>query len=499
MNEAELHRVYHEAREALTGHHGVVGVSLGLRERAGELVQDETVLRVYVERKLPVDELAPGAELPVDYAGVPIDVHEVTPLPLASYANEDRAHYPVVIGGIGVGTGRTDLGRFKAGTIGFVAIVPGLASPKNVALVTNHHVVSHDGGRIGDVVYQPDQTAGMPNHAIGWVLKLPEKKDYPYRYPPALRAFPDEPEAPFWVDCASARLDISISSCCDCNCGVSFANRINALGLAGGDALTGVARARHGETVFKVGWRTGRTQGRVTDVNRTVGDASLASHGVLEVTFVSATHPDVTKFSDEGDSGAAIVNQDGKLVGVLYSADTDPKKSLCSHIHPLLHVLEVIPVIGQIGNPAQTTAALLPAILGGGRGEIAELRERFVASAEGARIAMLVERHRQEVVYLVNHVRRVTIAWHRNQGPAFLNRVIANARDPEVPIPYEIDGVTREQLLRTMHSALAAHGSVELHAALDAHADEVIERVRSYHSVHDVVDALEVDRQDTMT
>jgi hypothetical protein len=162
-------------------------------------------------------------------------------------------------------------------------------------------------------------------------------------------------------------------------------------------------------------------------------------------------------------------------------------------------VLEVIPVIGQIGNPAQTTAALLPAILGGGRGEIAELRERFVASAEGARIAMLVERHRQEVVYLVNHVRRVTIAWHRNQGPAFLNRVIANARDPEVPIPYEIDGVTREQLLRTMHSALAAHGSVELHAALDAHADEVIERVRSYHSVHDVVDALEVDRQDTMT
>jgi hypothetical protein len=495
MTEAELHRVYHEAREALTGHHGVVGVSLGLRERAGELVQDETVLRVYVKRKVPVDELAPGAELPVDYAGVPIDVHEVTPIPPPSYAHEDLAHYPAVIGGIGVGTGRTDpLGRLSLGTIGFVAIVPGLTPPEDIALVTNHHVLGHDGGQIRDVVYQPDQTAGMPNHAIAWVLALPKIKDYSYQYPPALQVVPNEPEALFWVDCASAQLDISISSWCHSNCRVSFANRINALGLAGGDALTGVARARLGETVFKVGRRTGRTQGVVSALNRHVEGSGLEANGILEVTFVSATQPDVMKFSDQGDSGAAIVNQDGKLVGLLYSADVVPQKSLCSHIHPLLDVLKVIPVIGQINNPAQTTAAQLPAILGGGRGEIAELRERFVASAEGARIAMLVERHRQEVVYLVNHVRRVTIAWHRNQGPAFLNRVIANARDPEVPIPHEIDGVTREQLLRTMHAALAAHGSVELRAALDAHADEVIERARSYHSVHDVVDALAVDR-----
>lgn len=494
MNEAELYRVYHEAREALTAHHGVVGVSLGLRERAGELVPDETVLRVYVTRKLPVEELPPGAELPVDYAGVPIDVHEVTPLPPPSYAHEDKAHYPAVIGGIGVCTGRTNpSGQFGVGTIGFVVTVPGLAPPEDIALVTNSHVLGHHGGQIGDVVYQPDQSAGMPNHAIGRVLALPEIKDYLYQYPPALQVVTGEPAAPFWVDCASARLDISISSWCHTNCGVSFANSINTLGLAGSNALTGVARARLGETVFKVGWRTGRTQGVVSAVNRHVGGAGLESNGVLEVTFTSATHPDVTKFSDEGDSGAAIVNQEGKLVGVLYSADLVPHKSLCSHIHPLLHVLGVIPVIGPLDNPAQTTAAQLPAVLAG-RGELPELRERLAASAEGARIATLIERHRQEVVHLVNRVRPVTIAWHRHQGPAFLNRLIANARDPEVPIPHEIDGVTREQLLRAMHSALAAHGSAELRAALDAHADEVIERARSYHSVHDAVDALAVDR-----
>jgi hypothetical protein len=86
----------------------------------------------------------------------------------------------------------------------------------------------------------------------------------------------------------------------------------------------------------------------------------------------------------------------------------------------------------------------------------------------------------------------VTIAWHRNQGPAFANRLLANARDPEIPIPREIAGVSREQLLRTMHDVLSRHGSLELREALDAHADEAIERARACDSLDDAVGALEV-------
>jgi hypothetical protein len=496
MTEAELYTAYYDARDALAGHEGVVGVSLGLRERAGELT-DETVLRVYVKYKLPLDELVPGAPLPASHAGLPIDVHEVTPLPPPSYAHEDKAHHPAVIGGIGVGTGRTNpAGNFGFGTIGFLATIDGLAPPHNVALVTNRHVLAHHGGHTGDEVFQPDQTAGLPNNPIAQVLAMPEIEDHTYTYPVALQTVPSEPASPFWVDCASAQLKISVSSWCGCKCGgVSFASRINALALANpiGDAVVDVARAQLGETVFKVGWRTGRTQGVVSALTRHVEGGGLQANGILEVTFVSATHPDVSKFSDEGDSGAAIVNQQGKLVGLLYSADLVPNKSLCSHIHPVLDVLHVTPITRAhpVSNPAQTTAAELSAMIGGPPDQTTALRERLLAGDEGMRIAALVERHRHEVMHLVNHCRRVTIAWHRNKGPAYTNRAIANARDPEVPIPREIEGVTPDQLLRAMHAVLAANGSLELREALDAHADEMIERARSLDSLHDAVDALE--------
>lgn len=492
MNAAKLYGIYYDAREALASHPGVVGVSLGLRERGGDLV-DEQVLRVYVKRKLPPAELEPGAQLPPDYGGLPLDVHEVTPMPPLTYANEDKTHHPAVIGGIGVGTTRpAAAGGFGLGTIAFLATIDGEPAPHNVALVTNRHVLQHDGGQVGDEVMQPDQT-NMPNNVVAKVVAMPPIEDHRYQYPVELQTVLNEPASPYWVDCASAKLTILISSCCDCNCGVSFASKINALGLASGDGIVDVARAQVGETVFKVGWRTGRTQGVVSALNRHVEGGGLEANGILEVTFVSAAHADVSKFSDEGDSGAALVNQQGKLVGLLYSADLVPNKSLCSHIHPVLDVLRVTPITQQhpVSNPAQTTGANVSAILGLPDRTVA-LRERFVATEDGRRIAALIERHGEEVVRLVNHCRRVTIAWHRNQGPAFANRVLANARDPEVRIPCEIAGVSREQLLLAMHDVLMRHGSLELREALDAHAEEALGRARACDSLEDAVGALEV-------
>jgi hypothetical protein len=101
-----------------------------------------------------------------------------------------------------------------------------------------------------------------------------------------------------------------------------------------------------------------------------------------------------------------------------------------------------------------------------------------------------VEEHRHEVVRLVNTNRRVTVAWRRNQGPAFINRAIANARDPGVVIPREIDGIGREALLRAMDRALAEHGSAALRAVLDENRDDVLAHVDAFDSLHDLVDML---------
>jgi hypothetical protein len=66
-------RARHEAE--LLRYPNVVGLATGMRMRRGAPT-DEPCLVVYVERKLPPDQLAAGEQLPAELDGVPIDVVE---------------------------------------------------------------------------------------------------------------------------------------------------------------------------------------------------------------------------------------------------------------------------------------------------------------------------------------------------------------------------------------------------------------------------------------
>lgn len=66
-------RARHEAE--LLRYPNVVGVSTGMRTRGG-VPTDEPCLVVYVERKLPPDQLAEGEQLPSELDGVCVDVVE---------------------------------------------------------------------------------------------------------------------------------------------------------------------------------------------------------------------------------------------------------------------------------------------------------------------------------------------------------------------------------------------------------------------------------------
>jgi hypothetical protein len=485
MTEEELYRLYYEARVELAKYPGVAGVGLGLKERRGQLT-DETSFRVYVyEKKYPAD-LEPAARIPPQYKGVATDVLTVRQA-IPNYINEDRARHKNLIGGITVFAARS---RAHGGTLGFFATIDGAEAPDNIAFVTNAHVLNKHGGKPGDAVYQPDLSQGWNNNSVAKILKIPEIDDYSFQYPPALRLTPGEPAAPYWLDCASAKVDVCISSCCHTNCGESFAaGRIRNLNLPPhGNILQDVARARHNDIVYKVGRTTGRTKGRVSDVAAVVSGGGLTAHGVLEVTFISADEPDVTMFSDAGDSGAAVVREDGTLVGLHYSAAATPDKSLTSHIHPVLATLGLtaITVAHQVTHPAAVDASNQLAIVEGLPSEALRLRDRLLASPRGRRLAALVDRHRKEVVELVNRHRPVTVVWHRNQGPAFTNRVIANARDPHERIPRAVDGIARETLLARMGDVLALHGSGTLRADLAAHREEVLAYAVICDSLHEL-------------
>ena len=54
----------------------VVGVGVGLRQKAGELTE-EVVLTVMVREKQPQSTLRPRDQIPSELDGVPVDVQEV--------------------------------------------------------------------------------------------------------------------------------------------------------------------------------------------------------------------------------------------------------------------------------------------------------------------------------------------------------------------------------------------------------------------------------------
>jgi hypothetical protein len=70
-------RARHE--QELLRYPNVVGVAIGSRMRQGAPT-GEPCLVVYVERKLPPDQLAEGELLPAEVEGVPVDVVESGPI-----------------------------------------------------------------------------------------------------------------------------------------------------------------------------------------------------------------------------------------------------------------------------------------------------------------------------------------------------------------------------------------------------------------------------------
>jgi hypothetical protein len=493
MTEQELYRLYREARIELGRYPNVVGVGLGCKERKGA-VTEEVAFRVYVRRKKPVSQLEKSALLPSAYHGVPTDVVNASSGAQTSSACEDKSKYSVLVGGITIMNGRRGSQGFGMGTLGFLATIDGVDGPDNIALVSNRHVLGTNGAVVGDTVYQPDVDGTLPNNSIGKILKLQEIDNYKYTYP-------GETEKDYWIDCSTAQINICISSCCHTNCGESFGNWIQGLNVNGSDVIADVGRAQKDDIVYKVGRTTRRTKGIVRKIDHVLPGV-LGIPDAQNLILIEPLEPDcngILRFSDEGDSGAAIITDQGKLVGILHTAAGQPQPgqpldSVACHIAPVLDALKVTPITKahpvSDNRAAVTTMAEVAAITDRGRSQSIQLRERFLSLPEGPSAWQLIDKHRIEVIRLVNHNRRVAVVWHRNQGPAFLNRAINNARDPQETIPGQIEGITRKALLGSMGDVLAQQGSPELREAIERYRGQVLDLAEECDNLHEMVDRL---------
>jgi len=498
QNLAALHA---KAEEYFKRFPGVVGVGYGFKEVKGAPIE-QLAFRVYVKAKRPLDELGADEVIPAEFEGVPTDVllvRSATPVHC-----QDMSYHSPLISGISLSGFRQDSsGNYDSGTLGFFATLNGVSGPENVVLVSNNHVLAANGGSVGSTVYQPEyrEVSGVVNivldadkrHPIGKIHNLGREGNHSF-------AYPTEAAQDYFVDCATAKLDICISSWCNTNCGISYKNEVRQLNINGNSKIADIARVQQtdvnaagpsGYVVYKVGRRTSRTKGKIIDTN-----VPLLTGGERAIEIL-ATEPDcdgILRFVEEGDSGSALINEQNQLIGLVFAKDNvDPTRAFACHIHPVLDLLQItaLTVANPPVGPAGQARTDMEGLLVDGTNHTSYLRERFLATPKGAEAHARILEHREEVVGLVNHRRAVTVAWHKHQGPLFLSHFINNARNPNHLIPFKLNGITREALLRRMAAVLTEHGSAALGACIAEYYDEVMSFIDEFDDLHQFVERFE--------
>ena len=128
----------------------------------------------------------------------------------------------------------------------------------------------------------------------------------------------------YFVDCAVARLDS----------GVGWDPAV------AGQAIAGVGQARPGMRVWKVGASSGRTSGVVMDDRHQ--EVAKVGDGYQLVTnqLLIQALPGGERFSTAGNSGAVVLDEEARVVGLLWAASPSGYSLACP-INPVLETLAV--------------------------------------------------------------------------------------------------------------------------------------------------------------
>ncbi|HET8772963.1 MAG TPA: hypothetical protein VFP80_04200 [Thermoanaerobaculia bacterium] len=201
----------------------------------------------------------------------------------------------------GIGASVSNPKDRNAGTLGFFArrIRDGA-----LGIVSNNHVIAReDLGREGEVILHPSHCDGGraqdPSHVIA-------RLDESY---PKLHVRPQEPKV---VDCAFAVLDPRVVAAIDDEILSSLGNGRRLSSTPGS-----LERAR---TVFKVGRTSNSTTGRL--VAGEFKPVEIDDYARGSVDFIDPIEIESTTraaFSDEGDSGALVCDQDNRPLGLLFA------------------------------------------------------------------------------------------------------------------------------------------------------------------------------------
>jgi hypothetical protein len=296
---------------------GVVAVDIGEKCRGGYRTGEQVIV-VSVPRKRPLAQLAAGTRVPSDILGIPTDVIEEEPVLHHEHRADDgpqggKRHQRLtsVLGGSGIAPCRPVVlappdiaaaGEYRRiGTLG-VLVTGHAPAAVTMGLTTFDVACMDDAWSVGDRMIDP---------ISGQV----------------------------YADLARAALSGRVDAAA-----VTIAGGVDvSYSIVGTGPVTGQCSAYPGEIVRKSGYGTGLTTGIVTSTDTTLrvdhGDA-LGVRVLREQIRVTAL-PLHTRFGGLGDSGAALVNSDGRVVGLHVAGSHDGSTGFACPIADVLAELDV--------------------------------------------------------------------------------------------------------------------------------------------------------------
>ena len=486
QRQRELEQVYDAAKAELMKIPNVLGVGIGIKEKGDELTPD-IAFRVYVTEKKSPAELPPEDIVPKEIMGFKTDVIKVySPKSRVFTEREETDEHRPLMGGIAISPDKSTYG-----TLGWFATLNGDASGDNIIL-TNKHVLYDDAQdiktdvkKIGQAHYCDCCCCGC-GHVADSIIGIKDST----------------------VDCGLARVksDVAVSRQIDNN---KTTQRL---------IVTGSNAAVVGETVRKIGARSSFTTGVVIDVGAVAVPPATptdpAGNPVTVMPNQILIRPADTEtyeiengkraFSNYGDSGSVVVNDMDEIVGLLFSGDENSYSVDITFANNIQNVFDSLSTNGnaitlQITPAGERRAsvrakpqrAVAKSRIKFTDPEIQKFADEIVARKSASLPLELLERHRDEIVRLVNHRRVVMVTWQRKQGPAFLAAFARSVKVPTYSIPTEIEGISRLQALMSMVAALEEHASPALKADIQRYSVLVIQVLTQYDTVREMVEALE--------
>jgi hypothetical protein len=481
VSDEELWRIKKRAQDELFRIPGVRAVAIGHKFTGGKNTGVISLV-IKVEKKRPFSEVPASERIPAEIEGVPTDILEWQPRILAVNTVNDAAKERPVLGGVLIvlNAGEAE----NRGTLGFLAqtdgSVPGIATGAVVG-VTCMHVVTDDGTPTGTF---------LRNVKVGQPTTCDCSKCCSSCYDIIGKVL-----FGVGVDNSGAEVDSAMIAL---EKDLEYFRDIKEMGPVTGPRVLNSA-SDVGITIHKRGYRTGLTDGTVHAIGGTVrlGAATFAD-GIIDIDPNPATpvwndcvdegnchgHVSFSAFACIGDSGAAVFDNQHRIVGLVSSIHCDGT-AVAIGIDVVTTALgvtvltasqarqtQVVPLITGVNTSAHMQNQ--PLNLAQYQKDLERAQQELMATPPGPRYAEVIRQHEREIIQLVNKNRRVATVWHRNGGPAIVQNALQALHSSDHRLPSEINGKPLTECLTSIQQIFTRYGSPQLSADLQQYGPPLL-------------------------